>query len=86
MIAADAAAVTARSYTITYGDPLPQFEYDTSGVTLNGTPAISCSATANSDAGTYDIVVSKGSVSNYNVSYVNGTLTIKKAVLTAKCP
>ena len=83
VIAADAAAVTARSYTITYGDPLPQFEYDTSGVTLNGTPAISCSATANSDAGTYDIVVSKGSVSNYNVSYVNGTLTIKKAVLTA---
>ena len=83
VIAADAAAVTARSYTITYGDPLPQFEYDTSGVALNGTPAISCAATANSDAGTYDIVVSKGSVSNYNVSYVNGTLTIKKAVLTA---
>ena len=83
VIAADAAAVTARSYTITYGDPLPQFEYDTSGVALNGTPAISCSATANSDAGTYDIVVSKGSVTNYNVSYVNGTLTIKKAVLTA---
>ncbi len=83
VIAADAAAVTARSYTITYGDPLPQFEYDTSGVALNGTPAISCSATANSDAGTYDIVVSKGNVSNYNVSYVNGTLTIRKAVLTA---
>ena len=83
VIAADAAAVTARSYTITYGDPLPQFEYDTSGVALNGTPAISCAATANSNAGTYDIVVSKGSVSNYNVSYVNGTLTIRKAVLTA---
>ena len=83
VIAADAAAVTARSYTITYGDPLPQFEYDTSGVALNGTPTISCAATANSDAGTYDIVVSKGSVSNYNVSYVNGTLTIRKAVLTA---
>ena len=83
VIAADAAAVTARSYTITYGDPLPQFEYDTSGVALDGTPAISCAATANSNAGTYDIVVSKGSVSNYNVSYVNGTLTIRKAVLTA---
>ena len=83
VIAADAAAVTARSYTITYGDPLPQFAYETSGAALNGTPAISCAATANSDAGTYDIVVSKGSVSNYNVSYVNGTLTIEKAVLTA---
>ncbi len=83
VIAADAAAVTARSYTINYGDPLPKFEYETTGATLSGTPTVSCAATSNSDVGTYDIVVSKGSVSNYNVSYINGTLTINKAVLTA---
>ncbi|MDY6258040.1 MAG: MBG domain-containing protein, partial [Bacteroidaceae bacterium] len=32
--------------------------------------------------GTYPIVVSKGGVTNYNDSYVNGTLTVTKAPLT----
>lgn len=32
--------------------------------------------------GTYDIVITKGSVQSYNVAYVNGTLTITKAPLT----
>ena len=32
--------------------------------------------------GIYDIIVSKGTVTNYNVTYVAGTLTITKAPLT----
>ncbi|MBQ8095714.1 MAG: hypothetical protein IJ243_01305 [Prevotella sp.] len=32
--------------------------------------------------GTYDIVITKGSVQSYNVAYVNSTLTITKAPLT----
>ena len=79
---ADALIVTAKSYTITYGDDLPKFEYTSEGATISGTPTITCEAKKGSPAGTYDIVISKGTVTNYNDTYVNGTLTIKKAPLT----
>jgi hypothetical protein len=79
---ADAIIVTAKSYTITYGDALPTFEYTSEGATLAGAPDITCSATSTSPVGTYDIIVKKGSVTNYNVTYVKGTLTITKAPLT----
>ena len=79
---ADAVFVTARSYTRVYGDDNPSFSYSTSGATLNGTPSISCSATRYSAVGTYPIKIAQGSVSNYNVTYVEGTLTITKAPLT----
>lgn len=82
---ADAIVVTAKNYTITYGDAIPTLEYTTTGGTLSGKPTISCSAgSAGSrpNAGVYDITVAKGTVSNYNVSYVKGTLTVKKAPLT----
>ena len=82
VVAADALVVTANSYTITYGDALPKFEYTSSGAAINGTPTITCTATATSPVGTYPITISKGSVTNYNDSYVNGTLTITKAPLT----
>ena len=80
--AADPVTVTAKSYTITYGDALPDFSYTTEGAALSGVPEISCTATAASGVGTYPITITKGTVSNYNVTYVNGTLTIKPAALT----
>ncbi len=79
---ADEVVVTAKSYSRKYGEANPTFEYTTSGATLTGTPSISCSATATSPVGEYDIVVSKGSVTNYNVTLVNGKLTVTKAPLT----
>ena len=82
VVPADAIVVKANSYTITYGDALPNFKYTVEGGQLNGTPTISCNAGSRPDTGTYDIVISKGSVSNYNVTYVNGTLTVVKAPLT----
>ena len=78
----DPVTVTAKSYSRQYGEANPAFEYTTSGATLSGTPAISCEATATSPVGGYDIVVSKGSVTNYNVTFVNGKLTVTKAPLT----
>ena len=39
-------------------------------------PVPSCSADENSPAGTYDITVSGGSASNYNLVYITGTLTV----------
>ncbi len=81
---ADPVTVTAKSYTRAYGDANPTFEYEVSGATLVGVPEITCEATATSPVGTYPIVVKKGSVTNYNVTYVAGTLTITKAPLTIK--
>ena len=81
--AADPVVIKAVSCTRQYGDENPVFEYETEGAPLEGEPELSCEATATSPVGTYDIVVSQGSVKNYNVSYVVGTLTIEKAPLTA---
>ena len=83
-VTAGALTVTAKSYTREYGEENPSFGYDVTGTgTLRGTPVISCSATKESPVGTYDIIVSRGSVENENVTYVKGTLTITKAKLTA---
>ena len=76
--------ITANSYTIAYGDDLPEFEYTTTWAALSGTPEITCDATKTSPVGTYPIVVSKGSVTYTKTSFVNGTLTITKAPLTIK--
>ncbi len=76
--------VTAKSYTINQGDPLPAFECTYSGFknsetnsVLTTQPTITCSATSSSAPGTYDIVVSGGSATNYEFTYVKGTLTIE---------
>ncbi len=78
---ADPVTITAKSYTREYGNPNPIFEFETEGAALSGTPEIICEATATSPVGTYDIVVKQGTISNYNVAYVKGTLTITKAPL-----
>ena len=78
----DPVTITAKSYCRKYGEANPTFEYTSSGATLSGKPSISCSATATSPVGEYEIVASKGTVTNYNVTYVNGKLTITKAPLT----
>lgn len=72
--------LTANSYTRVYGDANPVFEYSVSGGSItSGEPAITCSATATSPVGTYDIVISKGTIANGNVKFEKGTLTVTKA-------
>ena len=73
--------ITANSYTRVYGDENPAFEFTSEGAPLNGVPEISCSATSTSPVGTYPITITKGTVQNYNDTYVSGTLTITKAPL-----
>ena len=80
----DDVVVTAKSYTREYGEDNPTFEYIAEGAILEGTPAITCEATATSPVGTYEIVISKGDITNSEVTYVKGTLTITKAPLTIK--
>ena len=54
----------------------------TSGVT--GSPSISTTATTSSSVGNYTIRVTQGTLAStkYNFSFVNGSLTISKAILT----
>lgn len=73
--------ITARSYTREYGDPNPDFGFDSEGATLDGQPLITCSAKIDDKPGEYPIIIQKGTVKNYNDSYVSGKLTITKAML-----
>ena len=68
--------ITAKSYSRAYGEENPAFDFDVTGGTITGTPEITCEATTTSDVGTYDIIISKGTITNNDVTYVNGTLTI----------
>ena len=84
-VTADPVVVTVKNYSRKYGDSNPsQFEYTVEGGTLIGEPSISCAADVTSPVGDYDILIDKGSVSNYNVTFIKGTLTVAKASLTIK--
>ena len=74
--------ITANNLTITYGDDLPALTYKSEGGELNGTPSLTTNATKTSPVGTYPITVEQGTVTNGQVTYVAGTLTITKAPLT----
>lgn len=84
-----ALTLTAQSFTIHYGDPIPDLAIDYAGF-INGDdesditiPTISTTATASSGVGIYDIILSGGSAANYNLTLVAGKLTITQATLTA---
>ncbi len=77
--------VTADNITRSYGTPNPVFSYtifgfvngDTTSV-VSGTPSLTTPATVLSPVGTYPIIVSQGTLSaaNYTFIFVDGTLTV----------
>lgn len=81
--------VTADNKTRNFGIDNPEFTFKYSGfvnaenesVILNP-PLVSTEAVKSSAAGTYPIVPSGGSATNYTFSYVNGTLTINATTRT----
>ena len=75
------ATVKVRNCSREYGDDNPTFEIETEGAAIIGEPEIICSADKKVKAGTYKIELRKGTVKNYNVTYVPGTLTVTKAPL-----
>ena len=81
-LASDAVVITARDLSRSYGDDNPELLYDVVSGTLKGQPAISCSAVPSSTAGTYPIVLEKGTLTNRNITLYNGTLTVSRAPLT----
>jgi sugar lactone lactonase YvrE len=89
--------VTASNLSSVFGQPLPSLTatlgttYSLSGFVnsdqasvVSGTPALSTTATAGSNAGSYPITVLTGTLAaaNYSFLYVSGTLTISQATPT----
>lgn len=78
--------VTAADATRVYGAPNPAFTASASGAVSGDTFTFTAStvATSSSPVGTYPIVpaATGANLANYNVVYVNGTLTVGKAALT----
>lgn len=77
--------LTVKTYTITYGDTLPEFSYDVTGLvgsdTLSGEAQYSVEGMTdgNANVGTYKINVDGLSANdNYAITVVPGTLTINQ--------
>ena len=77
--------ITAKSYTRKQGEENPKFEVEYSGFKNNETesvltkkPTVTTKATAGSEPGEYDIVVTGAEAQNYELHYVNGKLTVEK--------
>ncbi len=75
--------ITADNKTKTYGADNPVFTISYSGLidgetsaNLNTLPTISTTATTTSAVGTYPITVSGASAANYQITYVNGALSV----------
>lgn len=76
--------ITAKSYSRHEGEQNPEFEVtykgwrnrETTDVLLQQ-PQVNCSATPDSPAGDYPIVVSGAEAQNYSIEYVDGVLTIE---------
>jgi hypothetical protein len=84
-----ALTVTADNKDMPLGGPLPAFTVSYTGFvngdaasSLTTQPTATTTATASSPAGAYPITPSGGSSLNYTFTYVNGTLTVGKALLT----
>ncbi|MGE0076229.1 MAG: MBG domain-containing protein [Bacteroidales bacterium] len=79
--------VTANDQAIQFGSTIPELTYTYNGFVnnenesvLDTKPVASTTATSESSAGEYDIIVSGGSDNNYSFTYVKGTLTINEKV------
>ena len=76
--------ITAKSYTRNVGEANPTFELtyrtfcnkETEEEAFTQKPVVSCTATPDSPAGEYEIVVSGAEAHNYAITYVSGKLTV----------
>ena len=81
--------ITANSKSKIYGASEPVLDYTVTGTLFNGDAysvvngvTLSTATGASASFGTHTITASGGSAGNYDVTHVNGTLTISKASLT----
>ena len=78
--------ITADSYTIIQGEEMPEltvqyegFKYNDDVTCLTTPPSVTTTATSTSAIGNYPIIVSGAEAVNYDISYVNGTLSVVDA-------
>ncbi|WP_332914723.1 MBG domain-containing protein, partial [Algoriphagus boritolerans] len=79
--------ITAQDKSKTYGEANPTLTFSYSGLVNGDTkvttePSIATTATLNSGVGVYPITLEGGSDENYEITLVDGTLTIGKKGLT----
>ena len=81
-----ALTITANDQTKVEGEENPEltvsyegFQYDDDESVLTQQPTVTTTATADSPAGTYPITPSGAEAANYDISYVDGTLTVEAA-------
>ena len=81
--------IKAGDYTKTRGEDNPKFtptyegfKNDETNEVLTTQPTVSCEATKDSPKGEYEVTVSGAEGTNYNISYVNGKLTVVEPYLT----
>ncbi|MBR1681901.1 MAG: C10 family peptidase [Bacteroidaceae bacterium] len=76
--------ITAENKSMTYGDEVPELTYKVTGQgTLKGEPGLQCAVRSTSMPGTYDIIVTQGTLNNRRYTLKNGKFTVRKATLTA---
>lgn len=80
--------VTANAATKVYGDANPTFSVSYSGfknsetsTVLTTQPVVTTVAKTMSNVDTYDLIGSGGAATNYDITYINGQLTVTKATL-----
>ena len=78
------ATVTANNQTMVAGAAVPTLTYaiTPSGVAFTTAPTCTTTATSSSPVGTYPISCTGAVTSNYNVTYVGGTMTVSVAPTT----
>lgn len=91
--------VSAENKIINFNDEPPEYTYtitgfvydDTRETTVTGTPVLSCDYVRGSEAGSYAILITQGtlSASNYDFIFVNGALSVglaNQSILTITNP
>ena len=78
----ESVTISADDKTMVYGDDVPKLTFSSSGAALSGTPKLTTTATKTSPVGTYPIKVERGTVTNEQVTFVYGTMSVTKAALS----
>ena len=87
--------IKANDVQRSYGQPDPEFSYTLNGFVngqslgnsgISGSPEVGSGTSEYTSAGIYDIIADQGTMfsDNYDFAFVNGKLTINKAVLNVK--
>lgn len=72
-------AFTVRNMVREEGQPNPELRYNMIGAPVEGEPELYCEADENSPVGRYPIYISRGTVLNQDVDFVDGFLVITEA-------